>query len=325
MFFKPVRSRTRFWQMVGRGTRLCPDLFGPRQDKQCFWIFDLCQNLEFFLNRSGSDGASPPATLSTRLFRSRLQLIDTIDSLPQQQPLQQQGTGLDPAILEHRQALAELLRRHVAACPADSFLVRPHLEQVERFREPQAWQSLSAEDHQLLSTLAPLPSAQAEQDGDTDAEARRFDLLLYSLQLARLRGEPRFARLQQQLQELAAQLEGKANMPQVAAELDLIQDLLCSEWWEDLTAPMLEEVRRRLRSLVCFIERSSQTILYTNFSDELGELQELDAASLLTPDAMRQFRLRAAAFLREHEDHLTMQRLRRNFPHEDSTAGQTRR
>lgn len=309
MFFKPVRSRTKFWQMVGRGTRLCPDLFGPGQDKQCFWIFDLCQNLEFFLNRSGSDGASPPATLSTRLFRSRLQLIDTIDQL------QQQGTTLEPAILEHRQALAELLRRHVAACPADNFLVRPHLEQVERFREAEPWQSLSAEDHQLLaSTLAPLPSAQAEQDGDTDAEARRFDLLLYGLQLALLRAEPRFASLQQKVQELAAQLEGKANTPQVAAELDLIQDLLRSEWWQDVTLPMLEEVRWRLRSLVCFIERSSQTPLYTHFSDELGELQELDAASLLTPDAMRQFRLRAAAFLREHEDHLTMQRLRRNQP-----------
>ena len=51
VFFKPVRSRTKFWQMVGRGTRTCPDLFGPGRDKQCFWIFDLCQNLEFFLGQ----------------------------------------------------------------------------------------------------------------------------------------------------------------------------------------------------------------------------------------------------------------------------------
>ena len=48
VFFKAVRSKTKFWQMVGRGTRLCKDLFGPGQDKQNFFIFDFCQNLEFF-------------------------------------------------------------------------------------------------------------------------------------------------------------------------------------------------------------------------------------------------------------------------------------
>ena len=48
VFFKLVRSKTKFWQMVGRGTRLCPDLFGPGQDKELFYIFDYCQNLEYF-------------------------------------------------------------------------------------------------------------------------------------------------------------------------------------------------------------------------------------------------------------------------------------
>src|ERR1700694_2614761 len=48
VFFKLVRSKTKFWQMVGRGTRLRKDLFGPGQDKEFFYIFDFCQNLEFF-------------------------------------------------------------------------------------------------------------------------------------------------------------------------------------------------------------------------------------------------------------------------------------
>jgi type I restriction enzyme, R subunit len=310
VFFKPVRSRTKFWQMVGRGTRLCPDLFGPGQDKECFWIFDLCQNLEFFLGGGGTDSAAVPTTLTTRLFQARLTLIDTLDQLHQQQ-----GPSLQVGFFEYRQTLAELLRCHVAACPSDNFLVRPHLDQVERFREPAAWDRLTREDHQLLaSTLAPLPSAQAEQDGDTDADARRFDLLLYTTELAFLRAEPRFLRLQRQIQELAATLEGKANTPQVAAQLDLIQEVLREEWWQDLTLPMLEEVRQKLRGLVFLIERSGQATLYTNFTDELGELQEVDLTGLLTSDEMRQFRIRAQAFLKEHSDHLTMQRLRRNQP-----------
>ena len=203
----------------------------------------------------------------------------------------------------------------MAACPADNFLVRPHLELLECFSRPEAWSQLSLDDHQALATtLAPLPSAYAEQQGDIDADARRFDLLLYNLQLALLRGEPRFLRLQLQLRELAAQLEARPNIPQVAAELELIRDLLCDEWWQDVTVPMLEEVRRRLRSLIGLIETSSREPLYTNFADELGELRERDAAALLSRDEFQQFRLRARDFLRAHDDHLTMQRLRRNQP-----------
>jgi len=314
VFFKPVRSRTKFWQMVGRGTRTCKDLFGPGRDKQHFWIFDLCQNLEFFLNRAGGESPNVPESLSTRLFRSRLALIDAID-----QRSTPQGAGKDTlqpdALAAHRHSLAALLRCHVAACPADNFLVRPHLQLVERFSRPEAWTQLGPDDHQALATtLAPLPSAFAEQQGDTDADARRFDLLLYSLQLSLLRAEPRFMRLQQQLREIAGLLEARANIPQVAAELERIRDLLRDEWWQDVTVPMLEEVRQHLRQLIGLIERSSKAPLYTHFADELGQLQELDAAALLSRDEFQQFRLRARAFLRAHEDHLTMQRLRRNQP-----------
>jgi type I restriction enzyme R subunit len=322
VFFKPVRSRTKFWQMVGRGTRICKDLFGPGQDKECFWIFDLCQNLEFFLGEGGAESTAAQETLSTRLFRSRLALIATID-----QKAQPSGHGLaipeqagfpghpENALRHHRQTLAELLRCHVAACPADNFVVRPHLQLVERFRLKESWDSLTTDDHEALSTtLAPLPSAYAEQQGDTDANARRFDLLLYTLQLTLLRKEPRFARLQKQLGDLAAQLESRANIPQVAAELELIRDLTTDEWWQDVTVPMLEEVRGCLRSLIGLIESTAQGVLYTNFTDELGELIEVNPVPLLTRDEFQQFRLQARDFLRAHEDHLTMQRLRRNQP-----------
>jgi type I restriction enzyme R subunit len=310
VFFKPVRSRTKFWQMVGRGTRLCPDLFGPGRDKECFWIFDFCQNLEFFLGQGGAEGATPPATLSARLFRSRLAVLGAIDQVPQQGA--EQPT---PELIQHRRSLAELLRSHAAGCPADNFLVRPHLEKLEYFTSPDAWSQLSDDERDWLdTTLASLPSCHDEQSGDTDATARRFDLLLYQLQLALLRSEPRLVRLQGQLRELARLLEERHAIPMVAAELELIQDLGRDAWWEDVTIPMLEDVRQRLRGLVGVIETKAQEPLYSNFSDELVDIKALDAASLLTNDSFHQFRLRAQEFLKAHDDHLTMQRLRRNQP-----------
>ncbi len=310
MFFKPVRSRTKFWQMVGRGTRLCPDLFGPGQHKQFFWIFDCCQNLEFFLGDGGTQGTAAPETISAKLFRARLALIETLDQQASQGP-----ESLPAELLSHRTDLAGNLRSHVAACPSDNFLVRPHLEAVEHFSQPNAWGQLSSDDHVTLSaTLAPLPSALAEQEGDTDADARRFDLIVYKLQLALLQGHPRFAKLQEQVRSIAALLEERHTIPMVAAEMGLIQDLLLDEWWQDLTLPMLEEVRRRLRGLVGLIERQSRSPIYVNFTDELGELREHDPTPLISRDEFRQFRLRTRDFLNAHQDHLTMQRLRRNQP-----------
>ena len=114
------------------------------------------------------------------------------------------------------------------------------------FSNPSAWEQLTPEDHELLAhTLAPLPSAYAEQSGDSDATARRFDLLLYNLQLAHMRNEPRAAKLQGQVRELAGLLEERHTIPMVAAELELIQDLLRDEWWQDVSIPMLENVRRK--------------------------------------------------------------------------------
>jgi type I restriction enzyme R subunit len=135
VFFTPVRSRTKFWQMVGRGTRTCKNLFGPGRDKECFWIFDLCQNLEFFLGQGGAESTAAPESLSTRLFRSRLALIETIDQKSDQQIGQKgdqkemssilpsgPGMAVLPQLIEpgapetalglHRHTLAELLLSH---------------------------------------------------------------------------------------------------------------------------------------------------------------------------------------------------------------------
>ena len=79
VFFKLVRSKTKFWQMVGRGTRLCPDLFSPGQDKELFYIFDYCQNLEYFSQDIPATEGSAADPLGKRLFNARLELIATLD------------------------------------------------------------------------------------------------------------------------------------------------------------------------------------------------------------------------------------------------------
>ena len=79
VFFKPVRSKTKFWQMIGRGTRLCPDLFGPGRHKEFFYIFDCCRNFEFFnQNPDVTEGAGADS-LAKRLFAARVELVGEVD------------------------------------------------------------------------------------------------------------------------------------------------------------------------------------------------------------------------------------------------------
>jgi type I restriction enzyme, R subunit len=305
VFFKPVRSKTKFWQMVGRGTRLRPDLFGPGQDKVNFFILDYCQNLEFFNQDPATTEGRLGEPLSKKLFTTRLDLIAELDR--QHEP----GTTPPPDSGELRGDTASLLHGVVASMNMDNFVVRPKRAFVERFAKAEAWDALEKQDlHDLASEVAGLPSdVEAEEE-----EAKRFDLLMLNLQLTMLRSEPRYSNLRDRVIEIAGLLEEQATIPMVKEQLVLLEELQSPEWWEDVTLAMLEQVRKRLRLLVRFIEKRRRTVLYTDFEDEMGPETEFDLLGVMPPESMDRFREKARAFLRQHQDNIAIHRLRMNKP-----------
>jgi type I restriction enzyme R subunit len=305
VFFKPVRSKTKFWQMVGRGTRLCPDLYGPGEDKQDFLIFDVCENIAFFNQDipEQSGGAGP--SLRARLFGERLELVVALAGATGEG----NGTVSERGL---RDDLVTTLREQVAGMNVDNFLVRPHRRLVEQYREPSAWDSLDLDRAVELSAgVADLPSAVR----DDDEEAKRFDLILLRLQLCRLRSEPGQERLRRQVQEIAAGLLEELAIPSVREQQELLIDLAGDEWWVDVTLPMLETARRRVRGLVRLLEKRKRVVVYTDFTDDLGEIEEvaLRAGGTVGTDFER-FREKARAYLRAHADHVALQKLWRNRP-----------
>ena len=317
VFFKLVRSKTKFWQMVGRGTRLCENLFGPGQHKREFLIFDFCQNLEFFEQELPTSEGALGESLGTRLFKGRVELLVALDELGAdvsrvgQAPLRWEGHD-DASV---RRDTAELLRTQVAAMNVDNFLVRPRRKLVELYREAKAWEGLSPERvADLLAPNAGLASLPNELPAE-DEEAQRFDLLLLRTQLAVLHAEPGFARLRKQVQEIAGLLAEQAAIPMVKHEMLLIEALQGEEWWADVTVPMLEVARRRLRALIKLIERRARKVVYSDFEDQIGETTQI-LLSGVTPVGtdFERFRAKARAFLRAHQDRIALQKLRRNQP-----------
>ncbi|MEV6738689.1 DEAD/DEAH box helicase family protein [Streptomyces sp. NPDC051104] len=315
VFFKLVRSKTKFWQMIGRGTRLCPDLFGPNRDKDGFLVFDLCQNIEFFnQNLMKAEGKLGPS-LSQRIFTGRADLLLALDGqepASDEQAEAQPGDGdgtVSTSGLRHD--LAERLHQEVTAMNPDNFLVRPKREYLDAFAGLDAWLSLTQETHaQVVDHLAGLPTA--FRDDDSTEEAKRFDLLALRLQLAVVRADPGYERLRAQVQEIASALQDQYTIPAVRAQQELIDELVGDEWWQDVTLPMLESMRRRLRSLVKLIEKTRRNIVYTDFEDELGELTVAQLQGTAIGSDLTRFEQKLKIYLRAHEDQLAIQKIRRN-------------
>jgi type I restriction enzyme R subunit len=320
VFFKLVRSKTKFWQMIGRGTRLCPDLFGPGRDKEFFYVFDYCQNLEFFSQDLPHTEGAGGESISKRLFKARLELISDLDKADgTSQLIDGDGQSGDPMAsytgrlsgTELRQATAELLRYEVCAMNVNNFVVRPKRRLVEKYSSEDSWRVLSNGDvAELANEIAGLP---AEIEAE-DEEAKRFDLLILRLQLALMRQEPQFTRLQEQVTAIAGLLQDQSSIPMIQAEMTLILELQTEEWWEDVTVTMLENARKRIRSLVKLIERQKRKPIYTDFEDEVGSERQVELSGFGARDDFARFKAKTREFLKAHENHIVIHKLRVNQP-----------
>ncbi|MGF9648913.1 DEAD/DEAH box helicase family protein [Pseudarthrobacter oxydans] len=310
LFFKVVRSKTKFWQMVGRGTRLRPELYGPGEDKKDFFIFDVCQNIEYFnAGLPGSEG-SLGQSLAHRSFAVRTQLL-----------AQARTAGLDG---DYVPALESGLMGQVARLPRENFLVRPQLQWVEKFAQAEPWGALGTQDLTDLQTrLAPLATLASAADIE---EAKRFDLLMYQAQLASLDSAAAVEPYRNKIVEIASALQDQLSIPAIAAQMTLIQSILEGEEWGQVSPQWLELIRVRLRGLVHLIEKKRRKVVYMNFEDTLGEIDEGELKVTVTGSLnLARYREKARAYLQGFLDHVAIHRLRRGLPLTDTDLAELQR
>lgn len=302
VFFKAVRSKTKFWQMVGRGTRLCKNLFGPEKHKEFFYLFDYCQNLEFFSQNPDAVEGSVSEPISQRLFKTRLQLIETLAG--------RREFGNEDEILLGKET-TQYLHAQVAAMNVHNFVVRPQRKFVEQYAKPEAWETLTAEKlTDLAESVSGLPTELTDEDEDT----KRFDLLMLRTQLSLLKADTSFASLRDKVMAIASALEDQQAIPAIKAQLALIQAIAGEEWWVDVTVGMLEFARKQLRTLIKLIDKGKRNVVYTDFEDELGDGTVIDLPDVGTGMNLERFREKARQFLKAHESNISLQRLKRNQP-----------
>ncbi|MCZ8021513.1 MAG: DEAD/DEAH box helicase family protein [Cyclobacteriaceae bacterium] len=297
VFFKPVRSSVKFWQMIGRGTRLCEDLFGIDQDKKEFVIFDFCENFEFFNSHPKGIESSNGKSLSQRLFELRLRLAMALSG--------QEETELK----EYSQSIIDQLIKQTKALNGESFIVRQHWEIVEKYRDANEWNALSDLDiKELHDHIAPLMV-----EADQDELAKRFDALMLDVQLSVLNGEKKQTALIQKVVATAGKLSKKASIPSVAQKMDTLREVQQKIFWEGASIPGIERVRIELRDIIKFLDSENTPIYFTMFEDEFDgnatehqlvyKFNDLDA-----------YKRKVEQYLREQSNNLTIHKLRNNIP-----------
>ncbi|MBO0840353.1 MAG: restriction endonuclease subunit R, partial [Sciscionella sp.] len=299
------------WQMIGRGTRLAPDLFGPNRDKTGFLVFDLCQNFEFFNQKlMHAEGQLAPS-LQQRLFERRADLLLALDEQhPDEVPPTDDadGTVNDVGL---RWDLAHRLHDEVSHMNPDNFLIRPHREQLDTFADFDSWLKLTPDAHaEVVDHLAGLPTS--FRDDDSSEEAKRFDLLALRLQLALINAEPGFAALQGKVKDIASALLDQLTIPAIRAQHQLLDELAGDQWWQDVTLPMLETMRRRVRGLVKLIEKTKRNIVYSDFEDELGNITAATLSGMQIDVTFARFEQKIRIYLHAHEHHVAVEKIRRN-------------
>lgn len=295
VFFKVVRSYAKFWQMIGRGTRLCNDIFGPNQPKDHFLIFDVCGNFNFFEVEKDGKETLIAKPITQQIFESRLHLSRLLVE-----------EGEDENI-ELANTLRDILHKSIGQLDRTRFQVSMNLKYVDEFDSRTRWNNLDSNDvHIIEEYLSELPVPEAINE-----MARRFDLMMLKLQIATLMmsGAKKY---EESLIDIAEGLSFKYTIPTVLRAKPTIENIKKQDFYKGISQKKLDSVREELRELIHYLDTSNRAIIYTDLKD--SEISMVLNEPAITSNYGTSYRRRVESFIRENQHQLTISKLVSNNP-----------
>ena len=295
VFFKKVMSKAKFWQMIGRGTRLCPGLIDG-EDKQKFYIFDFCGNFEFFRMSQGKPTANMMA-LQGAIFNLEFQMAYKLQDLQYQKA----------RLIAYRNQLVGNMTNKVQELNRDNFAVRQHLKYVDTYSVAHNYQSLTYEDTLMVrEELAPL----IIPDGD-EASAVRFDALMYGIELAYLAGT-KYGKAMIDFYKKVSGIASVANIPEIQVQAELINRILHTSYVEYAGIEEFEHILKNLRNMMKYFPKGGHQKYVTNFTDEILSVDWKE--SELENDELKNYKAKAEYYVRQHQDNIVIAKLKTNKP-----------
>lgn len=299
VFFKAVYSRSKFWQMIGRGTRLCPGLMDGK-DKGKFYIFDFCGNFDFFRINPKGVSVAEGDTIQGRIFSNKVYLAYVLQALKFQ---------TEPYASFRRQIVNDI-KSKIDELNRDNFNVRLHLRAVDRYGRMEALNALTEDD--VLTTQSEL--SRLVLPYDDDPEAVRFDALILAAERGLIDDSPK-GKIFKEIRRLAEAVSRQTTIPEVAARIDLLRTVVRPGYLESAGLEEQERIRVKLRDIMMYVERQSRRPRDSNFIDEVLSIEVNDIE--LEEDGLAGYRERAEFYIRKHSDEDVIKKLRTNEPLDD--------
>ena len=304
VFFKKVRSKIKFWQMIGRGTRLCPGLEvddpldGRHTDKERFFIFDWCRNFEFFAENPNVVEGKVGSSLSETVFCRQATLV---------KDLQQSAFATDE-YQNWRTDMVHEIHYQVVGLNEELVSVRLHRQAVERFKQEPVYECLNDGDlGVLIAEIAPLV-----HNDEADIDALRFDAFMYGFMCSLVEGRA-ISIHANRLVSISLTLQKMTTIPQVKEKLPLLKQVTEDRFFDDVSALKLEELRCGLRGLMRFIPRGlGRRDVITHLDDPVKNIEY--GATATTGEDFTNYRLKVERYLRDYGNSLVIQKLHRNLP-----------
>lgn len=307
VFFKKVRSKTKFWQMIGRGTRLCKglELFDNKEglyvDKKHFFIFDYCGNFEFFREHKNGFQSQESKTLSENIFIKKVNLIKLL----------QIHEFIAEEYQNFRQKLVNECHQQVLSLNKDLIAIKLNLRYVVKYQELNVFTCLQEENvSELKKYIAPLVSFQ-----DNDESAKKFDNFIYNMMIAivnKAKGKY-LNKFKHELYQIANALLQKTTIPQIKNKIDIVQKIGAYEFTNSEELLILENIRQELRSLMKFLlDDIYKPIIFTNLEDFV--VREKTGETISKPDDFENYRLKVNNYINKHKDTLAIYKLIHNIP-----------
>lgn len=306
VFFKKVRSKEKFWQMIGRGTRLCKGLTctdqidGEYTDKKRFLIFDYCGNFEYFRAHKEGYETKEAKSLTENIFGKQVKLAVML----------QESTYAEDEYQEWRSELVGTCYAQVLELNTELIAVKLRMQSVEKFKRPGSFDFISEGDKgELLQQIASIVRLD-----DTDEYAKRFDNFMYGLMISAMAQMPSFQYAQRQLRDIGTLLERKISIPQVKAKLTIIKEVNTDAFWEANNILLFEKVRKELRGLMQFLVEIGpvKNPIITRLTDPI--IGEQEGVQLEPPYDFEDYRAKVDRYVNENGNTLAIYKLTHNIP-----------
>ncbi|MEE1037811.1 MAG: DEAD/DEAH box helicase family protein [Eubacterium sp.] len=297
VFFKPIRSKIKFIQMIGRGTRLCPNLIDGK-DKTDFMIFDYCNNFEFFDIHIGGKETSNSKSLSQKLFDLKLDILVELQKY-QYQVNEKYKAYYDKLKTELYEKVKEIKRG------SERIAVRKKMDIVDKYIDVEIWRSLSQlEKKEMQFHLSPLVA----NDQDEKVSALRFDMQMLFVELSVLENGD-ISKAHNSVNRVRkiskALLDRAGSLDEIIEKGDILLELVSADFWSTVTVDTLEEYRKEVRHLLEYLVGSGPTV-DINLIDEVNDT-EYTGDGLID---IRTYKEKVLDYLLKNSNNATIQKIK---------------